>query len=74
MPADLSKHARTLVEQYRLDDGHLPAARAPGIRRTSGRRAAAVDLTGYPGLTLVGVQAGATGGPLGEPRSPRATS
>jgi di/tricarboxylate transporter len=62
MPADLSEHARTLVEQYRLDDGlfnlrvrpHSPYAGAPP---------AAVELTGYPGMELVAIQA-AEGGPL----------
>lgn len=52
---DLSQHARTLVEQYALEDGvfrlrvrpHSPYA---GVSPSS------IDLTDYPGLTLVSIQ------------------
>ena len=62
MPADLSGHARTLVEQYRLDDGIFNLRVRPASAY-AGAPPAAVDLTGYPGLELVVVQA-AEGGPL----------
>jgi di/tricarboxylate transporter len=55
LPADLSEHARTLVEQYQLDDGLFQLR----IRATSpyvGSAANAVDLRGYDGLTLVSTQ------------------
>ena len=56
IPPDLSKHARTLVEQYKLDDGLFqlrvrPRSPYVGAARTS------VDLANYPGLTLIAVQA-----------------
>ena len=64
MPSDLSRHARTLIEQYRLDDGLFQLR----VRRGSpyiGAPATAVDLTDYEGLSLVGVQARG-GGPVGQ--------
>jgi di/tricarboxylate transporter len=63
MPADLSQHARTLIEQYRLDDGVFQLRVRSGSPYVGAPRAA-VDLKEYPGLTLVGVQAGNGGGPL----------
>lgn len=63
MPADLSKHARTLLEQYRLDDG-LIQLRVRADSPWVGRAPDAIDLTGYPGLALVGVQACDEGGAL----------
>jgi di/tricarboxylate transporter len=63
LPLDLSKHARTLVEQYRLEDGLFQLglrARSPYVGATPG----AVDLTDYVGLTLVSIQAGNGGGRL----------
>jgi di/tricarboxylate transporter len=63
MPADLSKHARTLVEQYRLVSGVFQMR----VRATSpfiGLMPDAIDLAAYPGLSLIGLQAGATGRPL----------
>ncbi len=63
MPADLSKHARTLVEQYRLVSGVFQMR----VRATSpfiGLMPDAVDLAAYPGVSLIGLQAGATGRPL----------
>jgi di/tricarboxylate transporter len=63
IPPDLSRHARTLVEQYRLDDGVFflrlrPGSPLIGMPRT------AIDLAGHPGLALVGVQDGKDGTPL----------
>jgi len=49
MPADLSKHARTLVEQYRLEDGDVEG---PLFTRTSGLAEVIIpprsDLVGTP--------------------------
>jgi len=62
MPSDLSRHARTLIEQYRLDDGLFQLR----VRHGSpyiGAPATAVNLTDYEGLSLVSVQAQG-GGPL----------
>ena len=62
IPSDLSKHARTLVEQYRLDDGMFQLrvrARSPYV----GSPPAVADLAEYAGLTLVTILAG-DGGPL----------
>jgi len=56
IPPDLSRHARTLVEQYRLDDG----AAWLRVREGSplvGRPRTELDLADYPGLMLTGVQA-----------------
>jgi di/tricarboxylate transporter len=66
MPADLSKHARTLIEQYRLDDGLFQLRLRPASPHV-GAPSAAVDLDGYPGLNLLANQAGGEGGP---PRRP----
>lgn len=55
IPPDLSLHARTLVEQYRLEDG----AAWLRIREGSplvGRPRAELELSAYPELRLVGVQ------------------
>ncbi len=63
MPTDLSKHARTLVEQYRLVSGVFQMR----VRATSpfiGLMPDAIELSAYPGLSLIGLQAGATGRPL----------
>jgi di/tricarboxylate transporter len=66
IPSDLSKHARTLVEHYRLGDG-LFTFRVRAGSPLVGSPAAAVDLTDYPGMTLVSIQAGGEGGPLRRP-------
>lgn len=63
IPSDLSKHARTLLQQYTLNDGVFrlrirPHSPYVGLPQT------AVDLKDYPGLDLVSIQAGDTGGPL----------
>jgi di/tricarboxylate transporter len=65
IPPDLSKHARTLVEQYRLDDGMFQLrvrSRSPYV----GSPPVVVDLAEYAGLTLVVILAG-DGGPLRKP-------
>jgi di/tricarboxylate transporter len=67
IPADLSKHAHTLIEHYRLDDGLFRLRVRPGSPYVGTERAG-LDLADYPGLTLVSVQAeSATGAPLGRP-------
>lgn len=66
MPADFSRHARTLVEQYGLADGIYQMR----IRATSpyvGLAASAIRLADYPGLQLVAVQDGQTAGPIRRP-------
>ena len=63
LPPDLSRHARTLVEQYRLDDGVFQLR----IRQSSplvGSAPTQVDLSAYPGLTMVATQAGDGSGPV----------
>jgi di/tricarboxylate transporter len=60
LPADLSKHARTLVEYYRLDDG-LFRLRVRAGSPCVGLARSAIDLKDYPGLSLAGVQDGAEG-------------
>lgn len=57
MPADLSKHARTLVEQYRLDDGLFQLRVRPGSPYV-GAMPGGFDLRDYAGLSLVSIQAG----------------
>ncbi len=66
IPPDLSRHAKTLTEQYRLADG-LFQMRVRAGSPWVGAPHAALDLVAYPGLSLAGVQAGDTGGP---PRRP----
>jgi di/tricarboxylate transporter len=63
IPPDLSKHARTLVEQYSLDDGMFelrvrPRSPYVGVPRT------AIDLASYPGLQLLTIRAANDAGPL----------
>ena len=56
LPPDLSRHARTLVEQYRLADGLFQLRireRSPYV----GNPGAQIDLADYPGLSLVAIQA-----------------
>ncbi|UZF93633.1 SLC13 family permease [Bosea sp. NBC_00550] len=63
MPADFSRHAKTLVEQYGLASGiHQLRIRAtcPYIGTPSN----AIDLGEWPGLQLVAIQDGDTAGPL----------
>ena len=63
MPADFSRHARTLVEQYGLADGMF-RLRIRASSPFAGVKPDALDFAGYPGLGLVAVQQGDTGGPL----------
>jgi di/tricarboxylate transporter len=65
IPPDLSKHARTLVEQYRLDDGMFQL-RVRSHSPYVGSPLEVVNLAEYAGLTLVTILAG-DGGP---PRRP----
>jgi di/tricarboxylate transporter len=53
----LSAHARTLVEQYRLEDG-LHRLRMRSTSPYVGASRSAVDLKDYPGLSLVAIQEG----------------
>ena len=62
LPPDLSKHARTLVEQYRLEDG-LFRLRVRAGSPYVGASPTAIDLEPYAGVSLVTVQAG-NGGTL----------
>ncbi|MBS0639364.1 MAG: SLC13 family permease [Acetobacteraceae bacterium] len=63
LPSDLSQHARTLVEQYRLDDG-LFQLRIRSNSPLAGAARDTVDLSRYPGLTLVAVHDGDRDGPV----------
>jgi di/tricarboxylate transporter len=63
MPADFSRHARTLVEQYGLaSDIYQMRVRAssPFI----GLATSAIDLAAYPGLQMVAIQEADTAAPL----------
>jgi len=63
MPADFSRHAKTLVEQYGLASGiHQLRVRksCPYVGQSSG----GVDLGSWSGLQLVAIQDGDTAGPL----------
>lgn len=65
LPADFSRHAETLVEHYGLRDGVFRLR----VRTTSpwvGKAPAELDLAG-PRLSLIAVQAGASGLPLRAP-------
>lgn len=66
MSPDLSKHARTLIEQYRLDDGLFQLRLRSGSPYLDAPPSA-IDLTDYPGLTLVAVQAANEPGPFRRP-------
>ena len=65
MPTDLSKHARTLVEQYRLDSGVFQLRVRAGSPLI-GSTIAAFDASAYPALSLMGARSGTTLGPLGD--------
>lgn len=62
MPTDLSKHARTLVEQYHLADG-VSQLRVRATSPFIGSLPEAIKLEDYPGLSIIGFQDG-TGRPL----------
>ena len=66
MPADFSRHAKTLVEQYGLASGVYQMR----VRATSpyvGGPVSAIDLTAFPGLQMVAIQEGDTVSPLRRP-------
>jgi di/tricarboxylate transporter len=63
MPADFSRHAKTLVEQYGLASG-VYQLRVRATCPYIGQPAAAVDLSGYEGIQLVAIQEGESAGPL----------
>ena len=63
MPTDLTKHARTLVEQYQFAGGFFQLR----VRASSplvGSAPDAIDLSGYGDLALIGAQAGKTRQPV----------
>ncbi|MDF2810174.1 MAG: citrate transporter family protein [Microvirga sp.] len=66
MPADFSRHAKTLVEQYGLASG-IYQMRVRASSPYVGSPASAIDLTAFPGLQLVAVQDGDTVSPLRRP-------
>jgi di/tricarboxylate transporter len=63
IPPDLSRHARTLVEQYRLHDG-LFQLRVRSGSPYVGAPKTVIDLADYAGVGLVTIQAADGGGPL----------
>lgn len=63
MPADFSRHAKTLVEQYGLASG-IYQLRVRANSPFVGRNAAAIDMSAYPELKLVAIQDGETTSPL----------
>jgi di/tricarboxylate transporter len=66
MPADFSRHANTLVEQYGLASG-IYQMRVRASSPFIGVAPSAVDLSSHPELQLVAVQEGETAGPLRRP-------
>ncbi|MCG7394729.1 anion permease [Microvirga sp. ACRRW] len=66
MPADLSRHAKTLVEQYGLADGIFQLR----VRATSpyvGLAPSDIDLSAFPGMQLVALQESESAAPLRRP-------
>ena len=63
LPADFSAHTQTLVEQYYIEDG-LHRLRVRSTSPCIGARGGDVDLTDYPGLSLVAIQDGDSRRPL----------
>ena len=66
MPADFSRHAKTLVEQYGLASSVFQLR----VRASSplvGMATSAIDLSAFPGLEIVAVQDGDGGAPLRRP-------
>ncbi|WP_297974625.1 SLC13 family permease, partial [uncultured Amaricoccus sp.] len=61
LPPDLSRHARTLVEQFRLDDG-VHQLRVRPESPLVGRPRADLDLGDWPGVTLLTLQEAAGSG------------
>jgi di/tricarboxylate transporter len=60
LPADFSQHARTLVEQYKIDDG-LHRLRVRSTSALVGAPREKVDISPYAGLSLVAIQEGESG-------------
>jgi di/tricarboxylate transporter len=63
IPADLSTHARTLIEHYALNEDVF-RLRVRSDSPYIGLPADAIDLGEYPGVTLVSIQARVAGGPV----------
>jgi len=63
LPPDLSSHAQTLVEQYRIEDG-LQRLRVRSSSPYVGKRRDEIDLKAYESLSLVAIQEGEGGKPL----------
>ncbi|MGK6317105.1 SLC13 family permease [Neorhizobium sp. DT-125] len=68
IPADFSRHARTLVEQYGLGNG-IYRARIRATSPFAGREPSAIDVTHYEGLQLVAVHEGDTAQPIRRPHA-----
>jgi di/tricarboxylate transporter len=66
MPADFSRHAKTLVEQYGLATG-IHQLRVRASSPYAGASPAGIDLAAFPGLELVAVQDGVSSAPLRRP-------
>ena len=64
--ADLSRHAKTLVEQYKLDDGLFQLRVRPSSPLVNAAPSA-IDLADHPDLRLVATQDGTRGGPVRRP-------
>ena len=61
LPADLSTHARTLVEQYDLNGAAFQLRMRPGSTLV-GADPQQIDVAAYPGVSIVGTQSGSDGG------------
>jgi di/tricarboxylate transporter len=66
LPADFSQHARTLVEEFRLEDG-LHRLRVRSSSPFIGASRETVDLSDHPGLSLVAIEESEPGKPLQRP-------
>jgi di/tricarboxylate transporter len=66
LPPDFSQHARTLVEEFRLEDG-LHRLRVRSSSPYIGAPRGAVDLKNHPGLSLVAIEESEQGKPLQRP-------
>jgi di/tricarboxylate transporter len=60
LPADFSQHARTLIEQYKIEDG-LHRLRVRSTSALVGAPRAKIDLREYAGLSLVAIQEAESG-------------
>jgi len=66
VPPDFGRHAQTLAGQYGFPDG-LSRLRVRHDSPLLGVPPAGIELSGYPGLTLLGVQAGSHPAPARHP-------